>query len=270
MIYKNKQLLQGNLTNIEEQKVKDLADGQISAKMTTTIDSSSTDTEIPSAKSVFDNVIRGIRVYQTTIDSYGTEILKYPLGKWFIIPSLASQFTDLPVKASGIIDIESISTNPNVTPWDSAGCSRLYTLKTYSGDTYIRKIYSGSSAGEMSVDTGWQRLCTTTVPDVAKTLIVSTNSGIRLDSNSFYSVVNGICHVTLWTLYADNVDQSQIIISDIPVPNQPAGAAVIAAVNDGVIIGFAFVDQGKSNLYIHVYNAGIPGYCSFSYPVAES
>ena len=136
------------------------------ASITTTISSSSTDTQVPSAKSIYYNCLEGIGIDQSTIDTYGTEILKYPLGIWRIESiSLASNFTDLPIKVAFRIEITSIDANVNKNPWNSSYGYRVYNFETYDGIKYVRAIESGSTTGVIGRDTGWQRICTTSDVD---------------------------------------------------------------------------------------------------------
>ena len=51
-IYQGNKKVLGGVSNIEEDKVKEIIDSE--RPITTTIDASSTDTQIPSAKSVYD------------------------------------------------------------------------------------------------------------------------------------------------------------------------------------------------------------------------
>ena len=133
-----------------------------SSIVTTTINSSSTDAQVPSAKSIYYNCIEGIVINQTTIDTYGAEILKYPLGIWRISGNnLASQFTDLPVKVSGRIEITSIEADTNINPWNREWSYRVYNFEPYKGENYIRKIASGNTIGVITNDSGWKKVCTT-------------------------------------------------------------------------------------------------------------
>ena len=143
------------------------------------------------------DIIEGKGIDQTVIDTYGTEILKYPLGLWRISEdNIASNFTDLPVKTSGRIEITSINPDTNNNPWDNSWGYRAYNFETYNEMNYFRKLSSGNTAG-VRYDTGWQKVCSTIVADVPNTVIVSEDIIVKLNSNCYYTVINGVCYVTL-------------------------------------------------------------------------
>ena len=123
--------------------------------ITSTINSTSTDTQIPTAKSV--NVaIKGKLITQEDIDTYGKEIIKFPVGKWVIGSVAISNLTDLPNSYVRYIEIMGISEVTN--PWTNNNTLRSYKATSYKGDTFLRSLNSGSEAGVIASDTGWQRV----------------------------------------------------------------------------------------------------------------
>lgn len=164
--------------------------------ITDTIDINSSDTKIPNVKAIYNDVIEGKNIDQTAIDTCGTEILKYPLGIWRIgSDNIANNFADLPVKTSGRIEITSIDANTNKNPWNNSWSYRAYNFETYTGMNYFRKVTSATTAGNISTDTGWQKVCTTSVADI-------TGFATQLDTQNYYNimdgsyvVINGICYV---------------------------------------------------------------------------
>ena len=130
--------------------------GYLSTKdITSTINSTSTDTQIPTAKSV--NVaIKGKLITQDDIDTYGKEIIKFPVGKWTIGSVAISNLTDLPNSYVRYIEIIGISEATN--PWTNNNTLRSYKAISYKGDTFLRSLNSGSEAGVIAFDTGWQRV----------------------------------------------------------------------------------------------------------------
>ena len=111
-------------------------------------------------KDIYNDIIEGEEIDQTVIDKYGTEILKYPLGKWRIVKnSISDKFSDLPVKTSGRIEITSIDVDINKNPWNNSWCYRAYNFETHNDTNYLRKLNSGDIAG-VSYDTGWQKIAT--------------------------------------------------------------------------------------------------------------
>ena len=213
-IYKNGQKVLGSFNDVTGFVEK--------SDITTTINSSSTEAQIPSAKSIYYNCIEGIEINQTTIDTYGTEILKYPLGIWRIVSdSKASKFTDLPAKLSGRIEITSIVADTNKSPWNSPWSCRVYNFETYNEGNYIRKITSGNTAGVISYDSGWKKVCTTNVRDVPLTTIAfqkTTNYKIPPQQYCEYLVANGECEITLRVnvVAPSNIDTP--VFSGLPVP----------------------------------------------------
>ena len=242
--------------------------------ITTTIDYSSTDDQIPSAKSIYYNCIEGIELDQTVIDTYGTEILKYPLGIWRISSNaLASQFTDLPDKTSGRIEITSIEADTNKNPWNSQYSYRVYNFETFGGENYIRKIESSSIVGVISHDSGWQKICTTSVVDVPVTNIAPADTttfiNFKGNSNCNYCVKNGICYVSLWGVKIASTGGT--IKPGVILPkcaNNRAGV-LMTGTGDATEHAFAFIiDTGE--LCFDVKDANTVLYGSFSYPVKES
>ena len=126
-----------------------------SEDITSTINSTSTDTQIPTAKAV--NVaIKGKLITQEDIDTYGKEIIKFPVGKWTIGSVAISNLTDLPNSYVRYIEIIGISEVTN--PWTNNNTLRSYKATSYKGDTFLRSLNSGSEAGVIASDTGWQRV----------------------------------------------------------------------------------------------------------------
>ena len=241
--------------------------------VTTTINGNSTDAQVPSAKSIYYNCIEGIELDQTAIDTYGTEILKYPLGIWRINgDDLASKFTDLPVKSSGRIEITSIDPNINKNPLTSSWSYRVYNFEAYTGENYIRKITSSNTAGVFDYDTGWQKVCTTSVADIPVTNIApddtTTFINFKGNSNCNYCVKNGICYVSLWGVKIASTGGT--IKPGVILPkcaNNRAGV-LMTGTGDATEHAFAFIiDTGE--LCFDVKDANISLYGSFSYPVAE-
>ena len=169
----------------------------------TTIDSTSTDDKIPSTKAVFNECKQGKLINQSTIDTYGTEILKYPVGKWYTLnTATAKLFSDLPIDDCSFIEI--LSTEPNTPghPWNNRWSYRVYKVTNIlNTKTYYRSLNSNKNIGGYN-DTGWQKVCTTNVADVPETRITfSENTNYEEKATSIYSnyeVADGICHVLIY------------------------------------------------------------------------
>ena len=192
--------------------------------ITDTIDINSSGMKIPNVKAIYDDIIEGKVIDQTVIDTYGTEILKYPLGIWRISnDSTANKFSDLPVKTSGRIEITSINSDINKTPWNNDWGYRTYNFETYKGMNYFRKVSSGGTAGVLRYDTGWQRVCGTTVDDISKTTVtpvfpsnvVVASGGVAIN----YIVKNGWCNVNfVFNITSSTTFNWTNIASGLPIP----------------------------------------------------
>ena len=217
-----------NLTSTDTDKPLSANQGKIlndkkvdKTDITTTINSTSTDTQVPTAKSIYYNCIEGIEINQTTIDTYGTEILKYPLGIWRIRSNdIASKFTDLPVKVAGRIEITSVNPDTNITPWNNKYSYRAYNFEPYTWENYIRKIETSGTVGVFKYDTGWRRLCTTSAADVGVKNITFTNITNYKPSDNIpmkYSITNGICYVS-GGIYCVSPSNSYPTVCTLPKP----------------------------------------------------
>lgn len=250
------------LSNLDPETYYIISDD--TTNISTTIDASSTDKEVPSAKAVFDNCIQGKKIDQSIIDTYGTEILKYPLGRWLIESDvIAEKFTDLPTKRSGHIDITSLSYNGG-NPWSSPYAYRMYSHVPYTGGSYVRKLEGGNTNGIIS-DTGWQRVCTTTVADIPVVKLTVNSWGVGF---VYYCVKNGFCHVHVSDLSSETMATPQIIVGGLPRPIIPGWHSVSANSSIGGSLLVQIADDGTMHNYIGVNNAHYFG--SFSYPVADS
>ena len=242
-------------------------------KMTTTINNSSTDTQVPSAKSVYDELYIGTEVNQSFIDVYGNDILKFPKGRYDIrLSNTASMLSNIPSGEPGVLEISSIH-DIEGNPYDTAWCHRIYKFKPYDGGLYIRTIQSNDTPGSIYVDTGWQRVCTTKVADVPVTDVEFTDSNVS-KTGEFevckYYVKNGYAYVTLNALTFNSNYTSGSPFATLPKPVFRFSISLTNAYNT-VNLGRLFIEP---NGEIHLYSNSIPttelGFVTFSYPVVES
>ena len=136
---------------------------------------------------------------------------------------------------------------------------------------YFRKLSSAGTAGVISKDTGWQRVCSTRVADVPNTVIVSEDIIVKLNSNCYYTVINGVCYVTLWGFTCTGAGQ-YVINSSMP-KTKLTMKGVCTYGSSGYVGGCAYIlhdGEGNNKLYIEVKSTNEPLYGSLSYPVAES
>ena len=213
------------------------------------------------------DIIGGKLIDQTVMGVYGTEILKYPLGIWRISSdSISNKFSDLPVKTSGRIEITSINPDTNNNPWDNSWGYRAYNFETYNGMNYFRKLSSGNTAG-VRYDTGWQRVCATTVADVGVTTITPVNGAIT--GTIEYTVKNGICYVSFNNVKSATATNDLSISTTMPKSSINCGFSLFANGRNGNI-GFLYIDKNTTKLNRNIWLADISGSCSFSFPVSES
>lgn len=229
-----------------DDEIKTLADGQISAKMTTTIDSSSTDDQVPSAKSVY-SAIDGQVDKRNVLGDLDADTITEE-GKYYIITG-----TNMP---------------------DSYGWINVLKFDTYSVQIYYPSLASFNMYIRRMQDNGpwstWQRVCSTTVADVPLTNITyldETNYAPSTGCDNYYIVRNGICYVTLSVNIVSPKTSGSVTICDTmpkaamnirtqltsPTPNANANVIVVGTK--------LMLEKGA----IYGYNT-----TSFSYPVAES
>ena len=114
-----------------------------------------------------------------------------------------------------------------------------------------------------SVDFGsWQ--------DVPNTVIVSEDLIVNLNSNCYYTVINGVCYVTLWGFICTGAGQ-YVVNSSMP-KTKLTMKGICTYGSSGYVGGCAFVfydGNGNNKLYIEAKATNEPLYGSFSYPVAE-
>ena len=243
----------------------------------TTIDSDSTDDKVPSAKAINELNLRGTLIDQSVMDKYGTEIVKYPCGRWYFAKSsLTRQFSDIPWNEACIIDITSIA--PEGNPWTDKWNYRNYKAQTIAKRGYFIRQLESRETGGILVDTGWQKVCATTVADVSKTVYSLDTScdgvykkGDTNTDNCWYAIRNGWCIVQI-DLRCLQLNAGYICVST-SLPKPIATIANVFMSNDIVI------NEGDKPLIIIVGGDGVMKaeggklggryIGTFSYPVAE-
>ena len=234
--------------------------------ITQTINASSTETQIPSAKAVNDKIDAVSNRIQPNAVMFRKENTSYSTlseliqNHEFFKSSSTEEFI---FSAEGFDDLP-------VTNWGFS--IRLYTR---TGNNYVvanmmlsNLFYTRYMKYDGTWDGGWQKVCTTRVADVPKTLITitdETNYKNTSGSESFYIVKNGICYVTL---ALDCVSPlSNTFIATLPKVDGGIFRFSTSKTNS-TIIGYV-LQNGE--LKLTGGNAGVTYYvCTFSYPVAES
>jgi hypothetical protein len=99
-----------------------------------------------------------IDISDNLITKLGTEILKYPVGKYRInSTATGSKFTDLPTQTGdkcGVIEIN--GTAVGKSPFTDSWVYRIYKFEPLTETaTYVRKLNSDGTAGNIAGDSGW-------------------------------------------------------------------------------------------------------------------
>ena len=238
----------------------------------TTLNSTSTDDKVPSAKSVNNELYIGTEVTQSFIDIYGNDILKFPKGRYNIrMTAMSANLTNIPTGEPGVLEISSIHDTEG-NPFDTAWCHRIYKFEPYNGGLYIKTLQSNNTPGNIYVDTGWQRVCTTKVADVPVTDIEFTDSNVSKTGNyeiCKYYVKNGYAYVTLNALTFNSNYTSGSPFATLPKPIFRFSMLLSNAYNT-VNLGRLFIEpNGEIHLYSNSISTTEFGCISFSYPVAE-
>ena len=209
----------------------------------TTIGSSSTDTQVPSAKAVYDK-------YKGTI--YNNEDLNLitETGLYVCIGGDTYGATyHFPVLDNGYLYHANFPAE--------GYCTQIFIPNgVWGGDLsqYIRRQKGGTW-------TNWVRNCNTTVADSSGT--VTLPDGIT--GVISYKVVNGICYVSIQGL-ADGLTGTQVCtFTGLPKADIYINIGIEYLGNR---VGTIYTDDGVT-FYVHKTTTN-SGYGSFSYPVAES
>lgn len=213
--------------------------------ITQTINASSTETQIPSAKASYD------------ITKYNTIGLECPSDK-------------SPLEFA----LENTVQNKIVyfTSWGNSTSDKGDSFSTYiairhQDDRYVA-LFCIPAYGKTKINnyqestwTGWQNVCTTSVSDSSGT--VTLPDGVT--GTIYYKVINGICYVSVQRL-ADGLTGLEVV-TFAGLPKADVFIS-ISIENSGNCAGTIYSADGVT-FHVHKTVAG-EGYGSFSYPVAES
>ena len=224
--------------------------------ISTTIDGTSTNDTVPTNKAVYDSLLNKVNntIVLTTADEVNNFDMAY---QSFIIEPSVAEAVGLP-KA----------------PDSTWFCINLSHFKGFKYPSQIAFEYAGIErimyrTAHNGVWHNWRKIPTTSVVDVPKTNILSSNSNFTFGSHSCYSVVNGICYVSIWEFKGLTVSQDVAVATGMPKPKQITGTSIINANNSRDNVAFVYVDNSNT-LCVNTFIPNVYGYGSFSYPVAES
>lgn len=262
-----------HVSTTDKEKWDKVTDKVDKTDIVTTIDETSTEKQIPSAVAFY-NECQGKPISINDINTYGTEILKYPVGRWRTnTHKTASLFSDLPVPSAFFIDIFSLNNEKNANPWNASWAYNFYVFYPLGANgCYIRSIQSGKSAGEIDYDSGWQKLCTTSVKDVPWTTISEstfTNTTFVPGGTCSYSIKNGMCHIRLNGLTTSAGAYITAPNGTFPNPEIKITNGHYPAVTSSGNCVMCIISS-SGGLTIRVPSSIGDIYTTLSYPVAES
>ena len=226
--------------------------------ITTTIDSTSTNTQVPGAKSVWDSLYK-IRDPQVLVDA------NKPTSR-----ICEADLTTLNTPAKeGLTNGESslIISVKNQDFWNGQ-----ISITMAESEVFVRSVRN------VGTWTKWRKLCTTSVKDIPKTVITFTDETYfkNADSNNDYSsyyVQNGVCYMSVYIRCVSQKSSGiSYCTSDVPKPKH----SIRKIITPWDITG----TQNKSvflSLESHMTSLGLMGgqvgadyLLQFSYPVSES
>ena len=225
--------------------------------ITTTIGSTSTDSQVPGAKAVYDSLLNKVNnpIVITTADEVNNFDMAY---QSFIIEPSVAEAVGLP-KA----------------PDSTWFCINLSHFKGFKYPSQIAFEYAGIErimyrTAHNGVWHNWRKLCTTSVPDTP-TVIKSISSDEVVSGTLQYTVINGICHLCLLNL---TFASTGIVLKMLPDDTVPRCAinecwSPITDTNGGTFNALIRVSMqgGLGHYKLSDTSKAYSGY--FSYPVAE-
>ena len=227
----------------------------------TTIDATSTDDKVPTAKAMYNKSKNKIASVPD-----GTDIIAYT-------DSISKEEVTETVRIMNSVNspygVDNTNNDFYYTIYNilDSKFKRVVAYDIRKNDMYMI-MKNGGNWGT------WQRVCTTSVADVPVTNIttnlVSTKVALdNSDSYATYYVKSGTCYVTIWSLRLIEACSVETIFNGLP----KSTIGVTCPLCNGVE-SFAQVFMSPNSGVI-AFNANASlvnksGYCSFSYPVAES
>ena len=238
------------------EEVKGIADDKVDkTDIATTIDSTSTDSKVTSAKAVYDKILDSKKVIAKIFtDTNGGDFIE-------CLNSLG-----LDTDKIYSLGFSSLYTNlPHTNGWWEVLIVGSFTEKMcIARNTWANEYYTADLTyldGAWLNRDGWKKICTTSVADTSGT--VTLPDGVT--GVISYKVVNGICYVTIQGL-ADGLNGVQVCtFTGLPKADMYINIGIEYLGNR---VGTIYTDDGVT-FYVHKTTTN-SGYGSFSYPVAES
>lgn len=240
--------------------------------MTTTIDRTSTDTQVPSAKAVYNNVIKNnnIKTY-TSLEQLG---LTAPVTTGELFNAMPSDsIARIPTTIEETIIISDVPYPYGILLIDKSYSDRfdIEFKKSHGGASVDGTKWIGQLKGVDGTELSWNRVCTTSVADVPKTDITFIDSNVSKDLYEIcqYCVLNNICYVTLNGLKFNSSYVNQTSFANLPKPVFRQDFALTNSYGDTTLGKLFLETNGAIHLYTRVTPVPDNGFISFSYPVAE-
>ena len=240
-------------------------------KIVTTVDSASTNEQIPSAKAIYDKCVKdnNLKTY-TKLEQLGltegTETLKNIAkaminGSMMIFPVTASCNTsEYPVTYGGM----------TVYKTDANRVEFIFYPATNFADkgTMFLCTYHGAK----DIISGWKKICTTSVIDIDRTNITLTApTGMTITPYAnYYEVKNGICYVQINNSINTTTNIAfKVVANGLPKP-KTIRMGTVSNPDGGIPLLYQVNTSGQLTFYV---NGAIGGsrvfQQDFSYPITE-
>ena len=227
--------------------------------ISTTIDSSSTNNQVPSAKAIYNKSKNKITDLPngTDIIAYADSISNETVADTVRIMNAPNS----PYKAVGI-GSDFYYTIYNIT---DDGYKRIVAYDIRKNDMYMIMKHSGTWGT-------WRKVCTTKVKDVPKTRIDLPNISSEFATGYIeFEVYNGVCYMAMFNLAFANTSTGNLLVNIPGIPKRKSdGWHTITNVTS---LKPLVVNMGMNGGSIEFYTArevGVSYYGTFSYLVAES
>ena len=225
--------------------------------ISTSINSTSTDDEVPSTKTVYNTTSKFLKTY-TSIEQLGLTSGSETIEN--IVNSMESR-----TRLIAVIEGGNLSIYPNTSGTLIVEKLNIYRVHFKFCMDGSPKVFVGTYHAVYGF-TGWQKVCTTKVADVPFTTLPVNDWATGYVT---YTVENGVCYIWIAGLASSTMDQnSQTILSNLPSPK--SGGLWCNIVSSDCTKGGLLVTvtpDGKLQNYSGLNNTTYFG--TFSYPVAE-
>ena len=251
-----------------ESRIAELDNNKIDkSSIVTSLNSASTDEQVASAKVVYDNAIKdknlktytklsqlGLTEGSETLSDIATNMENNSM--LILNVSASSNVSEYPV-GYGVLVVSKLNINR---------VSFIFT-ETSGGNDTLRQWFASYNGGKINV---WQRVCATTVADVAKTDITfsdETKYSI-VNNNCMYFVKNGICTMQMYVTCNTPVGAWATVSTDLPKPSGFPSYGMLSNPTGNECVNYVVNTSGV--LQLKNGTTGINYIGTFSYPVAES